>query len=496
MVGTDAAFAIQFKEAQPVTVQPRRTATADFTGDGAPDLVGVRGDRLAVVVNDGVGGLSEKASRVLAGTSLLGIAAGDVTGDKQPEVVTIEDGQNSILIYDVTKEGTITGGPTAIPFAEVPTAVQLGDFDGDKDLDIVAAKRATREVVVYVNDGRGSFTAKPAVAVGVASVYSLGVSDMNGDGRADLAVAGTEITGNGILSVLFSNQRADLAAGLTGRDVLLPGTVGSVVTADFTGDGVADIVTANGSGGYSLSIIRFVNSQLRSINEIPCPGGLGGPLGLTVGELTNDEIQDVVVYGCEKAVNSAMLLTGGGTVVQPLFLPVRLFTLENPYIGGVIADFNRDGRGDLVTDGKLFLQQSATVVRAEEVLTTTTTVTPPPPPPPPPPASLMLKLLPFPGKRFAFTIGPKKTFAVRYNVSLKSDLTAKLSLLDAKKKPVKAVATIRRQGASGDGSFTFSLAKLKAGAYRVELTAVSSDGQRQTAFTDIRVSKPAPKKKR
>jgi len=141
--------------------QPTSVASADFNGDGNPDLL------LGV----------DNASAVVPGN-------GDGTFNF------------SKLSYLATPFGNITSS-TYTPL------VAAVDIDGDKKIDAVVSDDVSHTINVFLNDGTGEFLqGTPDFSAAIdAGVSQLATADLNGDGIPDLVVA-SNITQN--ISVFLS----------------------------------------------------------------------------------------------------------------------------------------------------------------------------------------------------------------------------------------------------------------------------------------------------
>jgi hypothetical protein len=116
----------------------------------------------------------------------------------------------------------------------------------------------------------------------------------------------------------------------------------SVVTADFNGDGKLDLATANAAGG---------NVSVRMGNGA---GGFGAvsqfatratPLSLAVGDFDNDGKLDLATLSFDLEFAHVSMLRGRGDgTFQP---PIDTVIWEEP-LAMAAADFNADGRSDLV----------------------------------------------------------------------------------------------------------------------------------------------------
>ena len=113
----------------------------------------------------------------------------------------------------------------------------------------------------------------------------------------------------------------------------------SVVLADFDGDTMLDVATAD-LFGESVSV-RLGNGD-GTFGDIITTAVSGGPLGMAVGRLNNDANEDLVVSQNDDATVVALLGNGDGTfaVGEPM-------SVEESPQGVVIAQFDGDGFADI-----------------------------------------------------------------------------------------------------------------------------------------------------
>jgi hypothetical protein len=192
----------------------------------------------------------------------------------------------------------------------------------------------------------GRFSA-PAQLPGVGSqVRAVGVADLNGDGRNDVVVVGdgqTAETGILRLRVLYRLADGTLAAPVT-VDSGLSCAPDSMVVGDLEGDASTDIVVASGCG---LAVVRQ---------------GSGGTL--TPQLLDNNP--STVLALVRQAADGRLGILSQGVVANTLRLEFwrqtapGVFALSagfpqamNNTIAAAVADFNGDGRFDIVLSGLL-----------------------------------------------------------------------------------------------------------------------------------------------
>ncbi len=230
-----------------VGTNPQAVAVADFNGDGVPDIVTANlNGTVTVLLGNGAGGFkAAQGSPFSVGTNpAIRGKSGTFNGDGKLDIVTANAGDNTITVLLGDGSGGFTAA-TGSPFAvgAQPVAVAVGDLNGDGKLDVVTANNGDNTITVLLGDGSGGFdmaTATP-FAVGANPAW-LAVADLNGDGELDIVTANagdntvTELLGNG--------------TGAFGTAADNPLAVGSkpcsVAVGDFNGDGQPDLMaTAN-----------------------------------------------------------------------------------------------------------------------------------------------------------------------------------------------------------------------------------------------------------
>jgi hypothetical protein len=137
----------------------------------------------------------------------------------------------------------------------------------------------------------------------------------------------------------------------------VPGVTGAVL-ADVNGDGILDIVTANGfpgnsfvTGGQGVSVL--LGNGDGSFQAARTVLATGNPTSVVVGDFNNDGKQDIVVaYGAGVATLSILYGNGDGTFKAPATIPIGYFAnvtaANNLGVSSLVAgDFNGDGKLDL-----------------------------------------------------------------------------------------------------------------------------------------------------
>jgi hypothetical protein len=324
-----------------VNSPPNSMATADFDGNGFPDLVTASQASSSVTVllgepyeNDGTFTIPIQVP-VGAASGVWAVAVGDFNGDGNPDIVTANytSGNVSLLLGDGSSFTTFTPA-TNSPFAvgTRPRAIAVADFNGDGILDLAVANSGSNNVTVLLGDGAGGFspsTGSP-FAVGTNPV-SLAVADFNNDGFLDLAVANS---GGNNVTVLSGNG---MGAFTTGTPISVGTNPQSMAVGDINQDGAPDLVVAN-SGSNNVTILIDTGGVLVASGS-PTPVGTT-PYSVVVGDFNGDGKPDIATAN-QGSNNVTVLLQGAGPATySPLTAGLGPDAM-------VVADFNEDGIADL-----------------------------------------------------------------------------------------------------------------------------------------------------
>jgi hypothetical protein len=240
---------------QPAIVTPGGTrflamAVADFNGDGYLDVTaadagdfGAQNGRVAVVLGNSDGTFQTGAS-LLAGTSPLGVATGDVNGDGRPDLVAVYEAVQftwRIATLLGNGDGTFQApvdvpAPNGIDF--FPTsAVALARFDRDQTLDLILPIDNTQLAIL---PGRGDGTFGTPVVIDGSGSQSVVVADLNGDLLNDLLIPNGErgvtlivntTSASPTLTVRLNQDSFRRGQTLTATVTLAPGVTPGLVDA-------------------------------------------------------------------------------------------------------------------------------------------------------------------------------------------------------------------------------------------------------------------------
>ncbi len=378
-----------------VTGYGRNLVTADFNGDGFPDVAysyarnstltqegfvvalgsshGVLGAPTFVQVAGACGGYTEW------------IATGDVNGDGKADIVATVDNSTNAGCPN-NQVAVLTGLGTgkfnkAVLYSTGSTAqsydVFLQDVNGDGKPDIITSNW-DGTISVLLNNGKGTFgTAKLITSIAALNPHlnSLTFGDFNGDGKLDIAVVPNYRVGGGNVS-----NTAYVVLGNGDGTFQTPIVVGSLTTdqyttterlaaGDFNKDGKMDLfVVLDGRSPCPANeyvVLQGNGNGTFNVEPSVCTGNWSyrntTPVYPVVADLNGDGKLDVFIpvlqygYGAGPA-----LLAGNG---DGTFNPLAGYTVQDPNLGtawlgsgfyvgqasygAAVADFNGDGTPDI-----------------------------------------------------------------------------------------------------------------------------------------------------
>ncbi len=287
-----------------------------------------------------------------AGNNLLSEIAGDFNGDGLPDLDLIWANSSTeaaaVTVVFGKGDGTFTAGPTTQSQTTAPIYspyIVSGDFNGDGKTDLAllsGSMLGAVSVTTLLGNGDGTFNASAPSTVtyptqngGDGVQGSMVAADFNGDGKMDIAVVGDYVAGG--VAILLGNGDGTFTETASNLDPT--GVFGQIASGDFNGDGIPDLVAAQyfGPGGATI----FLGKGDGTFSAAPASLQIDTfPSAIVVADVNGDGKVDLA-FGYSDAAE-VYLGKGDGTFSQ---------ASDSPVTGAgkslIAGDFNHDGKLDL-----------------------------------------------------------------------------------------------------------------------------------------------------
>lgn len=324
----------------PAEIHPKSPITADFNGDGYPDIAvpNLACDSLSIYLNNGTGQFSNPVTWTV-GAVPVEVGAGDFNNDGFTDLAVTDNSDSAVAVLTGTGTGSFLTGVSLNATNPLDTnlgalTVTVGDFNNDGYLDV-----ATSAGTLFLGNGAGGFTG-PTLLADVSGSVVLTAKLSPGIDQ-DLVIGSSAQ-----LTVLLGAGNGTFPQTIA---TALPGTIQTAITGDFNGDGVTDLVVLisqplNVAGAY-----LYLGTYSGTF-QTPLLIAAGTYTAAAAGAFHSLEPLSVVLIG-EPAVgvSTASILQGYGNGLfdAPVVLDTGLASIDCV----LTADVNRDNNPDLIFAG-------------------------------------------------------------------------------------------------------------------------------------------------
>ena len=271
------------------------------------------------------------------------LVAADLNNDDALDLVAVEwygpSEYDRLVVFLATGSGSFFPPTTfnAIYGSRSPVAV---DLDSNGNIDILVPNHQSHDISVHRGNGNGTLQPLERFVVGAANLPAvlgdarkLFFEDLNGDGLQDV------VSANGS-DIRVAVGTANGAFGPAGT-YIAGSNPNDAVVADMNGDNILDIVTANRNSNDVSVLLGTPGATFLSAQHFPA-GNL--PTGIGAGDLNGDGVTDIAVANNQNSYNLSILLGVGDGTLSPA---IEYNAAQVPNAVEVI-DVNADGRLDVV----------------------------------------------------------------------------------------------------------------------------------------------------
>ncbi|HEX8302688.1 Ig-like domain-containing protein [Sphingomonas sp.] len=339
---------------------PGQTVTETFTATVTDDKGGTAQQTITIQV----AGSEDNRAPTAADVSLSGTSGS--LGGSGVAIAPYNNGSGMIFtrLIDTNGDGvadtpdapsTLSGG--------YGTGLATGDIDGDGDVDMVSINGS--QVWTYSNvgdtdaDGRVDFVSTMVSQSGNGS-QDIGLTDLNGDGKLDIVYSSY-----GSLTELINQGDSDadgVIEDFSSRSIATNGSNGytyGIATGDLDGDGLSDIVIpnyeANWYGGQAVTVMfnrgdTDGDGQINYVNQGLNPGTMSA-MGASIGDLNGDGKADLVISRWDYQGVQVMMGRGDTNGDGQIEFGVSNITINDYVMETTLADLDGDGDLDLSSSG-------------------------------------------------------------------------------------------------------------------------------------------------
>jgi hypothetical protein len=274
--------------------------------------------------------------------SVMKAAANDFNGDGRSDILWRND---SGAIFDFL--GTTTGGFTnngnnsSVSIVASTVIAGTGDFNGDGRSDILL--RDSSGAIFdflgtaaggFINNGDNSF-------VSVAGTTQVtGTADFNGDGRADILWR----SGSGSIFDFLGAANGGFTNNGGNSSVSVATTTQLIGTGDFNGDGRADVLWRN-SAGAIFDFLGTANGGFANNGDNSFVNVVGSTQIVGMGDFNGDGRADILWRDSSGSIFDFLGTGNGGFVNNG---DNSFANVDNSWQVASIGDFNGDGRADIL----------------------------------------------------------------------------------------------------------------------------------------------------
>ena len=324
-------------------------STADIDGDGKTDLMLLnKANAIKIFKNKSVAASDISFDEVLTLNSpqLNRICFHDLDGDGKSDIIGSSENGFVYVYKNLSTTGNITFGVLrSFVLGPAIRAIAIRDFDADGRPDIACLGSSATNIYILKNTtvSDSIILASPVSFTTSITASELTIDDIDGDLKPDIILTRGYY---GDLAVYRNTSASSVLSFQSPTSWFAGGNHNGVATADFNGDGKADIaLAANGSMMVTLKNTSTVNNVLLETAGQCMASTM--PQILLINDLDGDARPDIAITNAGSNTSTFSLYKNTSIATDILCKP--RVELGFPFPSCIAtADFDNDGKPDIV----------------------------------------------------------------------------------------------------------------------------------------------------
>jgi hypothetical protein len=299
-------------------------AVADFNKDGKLDIAATDtvngGIQIFTGNGDGTFTVGPTYATDTGTYGSYGIATADFNGDGCPDLAVVNNTNSNasadvgVLLSKCDGTGAFES-PANYKLSAAPAYQITAGILVNGQIDLVVPLASSSAIATFLGNGKGAFSSEQAISLANTTFrnpYAAAIGDLNGDGIPDLAIT-VDAPKPGILLFLGEANgsfKTPTELHTTQEDLSVGNPYPQCLQiADINGDGIPDLVYTNSN--FATVGILYGQGGGAFYSPVEYPAG-GSAFGVAVASLTNNGVEDVVVSGNSRDFSGITVLLNTG----------------------------------------------------------------------------------------------------------------------------------------------------------------------------------------